>query len=88
MTDSELQHSCDCDVDALGSSGEEPKELMITVCDIWRSQSLCSFSGLWSDSQDTAEVIHLTVDSLQGTSLKGSHAAFRVGSALLCPTAG
>lgn len=56
MTDSELQHSCDSDVDALVRSGEEQKELMITVCDIWRRLSLCSLSDLWSDKQDVAEV--------------------------------
>lgn len=70
---------------------EEQKELMITVWDIWRGKSVCSLSVLWSDSQDVAEVealIHLTADSLQRTSLKGSHAAFRVGCALLCPPAG
>lgn len=44
MTDSELQHSCDSDVDALVSNGEEQKELMITVCDIWSGQSVCSLS--------------------------------------------
>lgn len=56
MTDSELQHSCDSDVDTLVSSGEEQKELMITVCVIWRRLSLCSLSDLWSDKQDVAEV--------------------------------
>lgn len=56
MPDSELQHSCYSDVDALVSSGEEQKELMITACDIWRHQSLRSLSDMWSDSQDVAEV--------------------------------
>lgn len=41
----------------------------------------------WSVA-DVEALIHLTADSLQRTSLKGSHAAFRVGCALLCPPAG
>lgn len=64
---------------------------MIALCVIWRRRSSCSISELHSDSQDVAEVdalTHLTADSLQRTSLKGSHAAFRVGCAFLCPPAG
>lgn len=78
-------------MEALVSSREVQRELIIAVCVIWRRWSAWSLSELLSDSQDIAEVdrlIHLTVDSLQRTSLKGSHAAFRVGCAFLCPVAG
>lgn len=86
-----LRDSCVSDVEALVSSREVKRELMIAVCVIWRRRSAWPLSELQSDRQDVAEVdglIHLTVDSLQRTALKGSHAAFRVGCAFLCPAAG
>lgn len=77
-------------MEAFVSSREVQRELIIAVCVIWRRRSTWLLSELQSDSQDVAEdrLIHLTVDSLQRTSLKGSHAAFRVGCAFLCPAAG
>lgn len=78
-------------MEAIVSSGEVPRELIIAVCVIRRRRSAWPLSELQSDSQDVAEVdglLHLTVDSLQRTALKGSHAAFRVSCAFLCPAAG